>query len=236
MNDKIMRLLFKFESEYSGGPSINGNGLRHALHLQVDTSIGIFTDVPELIYPRNYHHFFLIRTRKCFLKPYFDIGYNKKEEKRYLRCFFMPEYVTFDIKTNEPSNLIEKIEQLPILQLGGHRNLGFGAVKLVDHLEKNVNDIVFPDNASHLTLISPWMYVEKFVHPYNCRKETQVIWNNRKQNALQVISRGQFFRLRSKNVQSIARKGLLRRHLLHQFGYGEFVLNDWNNEKEGDAE
>ena len=237
MNDKILRLLFKFESEYSGDSScVSGNSLRHGLHQQVDTSMGIFTDIPELVYPSNYHHFFLIRTRKCFLKPYFDIAYNNRKRKRYLRCFFLPEYVTFDIKTNDPENIIEKIEQQELIQLGGHKNLGFGVVKLMDHLVIDVKDIELPERASHLTLISPWMYVEKFVHRYECRKETQVIWNNRKQNVLHVISKGQFFRIKRKNIQSIARKGLFRRHLLHQFGYGEFILNDWTNDKEGDAE
>ena len=138
---------------------------------------------------------------------------------------------------NPPEKIVDKIEKLPLIQFGAKRNNGQGIVKLVDHLEIEFKDIELPDKASHLTLISPWMYIEKFVHRYDCRYATEIMWNNRKKNILNIIPNGQFFRIKSgKNIQSIARKGLLRKHLFQQFGYGEFVLNDWNNNQKGEAE
>lgn len=62
MKHKILRLLFKFLTEYRGNPLfISGNALRHAIKRQIDTSIGSFTNTKNLYYPNSYEDFFKLR-------------------------------------------------------------------------------------------------------------------------------------------------------------------------------
>ncbi|NVM53920.1 MAG: hypothetical protein HWN66_09475 [Candidatus Helarchaeota archaeon] len=227
---KIIRILFKFESEYAGSPQyISGNALRHALSLQVNSSIGIFTAKGKLTKSQSYNDFFLLRTRKYFLRPYFEIWWDKIQQKKAYRCFFLPQFVTFDI-INPPENFIKIIKNIELLQLGGMRNVGFGIVSLQDHIEINLDELDYPKKASHLTLISPAIYLPSFVELYDCRHKQVEIWNHNNVNVVNVIAPGQFFRIRNgKNIQSIAKKGILRKAALGKLGLGEYIVHDWKN-------
>ena len=166
---KILRLLFTFDGEYMGSPQyISGNAFRHALSLQVNTSIGIFTANSKLPPPKSYSDFFLVRTKKYFLRPYFEIWWDKVHHKQAYRCFFLPQFVTFDV-INPPSNLIELIKDKELLQFGGMRNAGFGIVALQDYIEIDLEHLEYPKQASHLTLISPTVFLPSFVNLYDCR-------------------------------------------------------------------
>ena len=228
-----MRLLFKFETEYSGSAlHIPGNALRHALSLQVNTSVGIFTNTPHLNLPKTYQDFFLFRTKKCFLHPYFELWYDKRHSKRAYRYFFLPEFVSFDL-LDPPENLIEIIEKREVIQLGGNRNCGFGVVTLQNYLEIEVEQLQFPEQASHLTLLSPSLVIPPFVERYFCRHMEIEMWNHNKNNLLKVIAPGQFFRIKpGRSIPAIARKGLLRKTLFGQFGFGEFTVHNWKNHEE----
>ena len=229
---KIIRLLFRFESEYSSDPQfISGNALRHALSSQLNTSVGIFTRSALLDQPKTYEEFFAYRTKKCFLHPYFELWYDKRNHRRAFRYFFLPEAVTFDV-LNPPENLIELIQGKEFIQFGGNRNCGFGMVRLQDSIEINVDQLQFPDRASHLTFLSPSIVVPPYVERYKCRYMPTTIWNHAKANVIQVIAPGQFFRIKpGKSVSTVARKGLLRKGLFGQFGFGEFMVHNWNKQE-----
>ena len=235
---EILRLLFQFHTEYKGDPRfIMGNALRHALSLQLDASIGIFTDVRQLVQPRTYREFFLIRIKNCFLYPHFELFFDRVQGQRKFRCFFTPGFVTFDI-LNPPTNLIETIKVVEPFQFGGARNCGFGAVTLHDSLFIDVDELELVETASHLTLIAPMVHMPSIVEKYEWRYEDILLWNNGRSNPVRAVAPGQFFRLKpGLNVQKIAREGILRtekahKRLLGQFGFGEFILNEW---KRGDS-
>ena len=228
---KILRLLFRFETEYGGTPHfISGNALRHALSVQVDTSIGIFTKNLTLTQPKTYEEFFSYRTKNYFFHPYFELWFDKRRQRRAYRYFFLPEAVTFDI-VNPPENFIELLKDKELIQLGGNRNCGFGMVSLQDSIEIDVDQLQFPDQASHLTLLSPSLVMPPYVERYKCRHMEMRIWNHNKANLLQVIAPGQFFRIKAgKSIPAIAKKGILRKGLFGQFGFGEFMVHNWKKE------
>ncbi|NVM29078.1 MAG: hypothetical protein HWN65_09550 [Candidatus Helarchaeota archaeon] len=237
--NQILRLLFQFQSEYSGDPRfISGNAFRHALSQQVNASIGIFTDLYQLRPPKTYYEFFLIRTKKCFAYPHFEKFFDKNSNSTSFRFFCTPRFVTFDILA-PPSDLLDTIRGLEPLQFGGCRHSGYGAVTLHDSLYIDLDKLPMPDQASHLTLISPMIHLPPFVERYNCRREQMNIWNNGHKNQVEVIAPGQFFRVkRGKDIPKLAKKGILRKikankALFSQFGFGEFMLNDW---KPGEVE
>jgi hypothetical protein len=102
----ILRILFKFKSEYIGNPNyLTGNALRHALGIKQNTSIGIFTDYPKVWQPQSYEEFFKIRTTKSFLRPYFHFFWDKINQKRARKVFYIPNFVTFDL-LNPSKNII----------------------------------------------------------------------------------------------------------------------------------
>lgn len=231
--DEILRLLFRFHTEYKGDSRfIMGNALRHALSLQLDTSIGIFTDIRQLIPPKTYQEFFSIRTKKCFLHPHFELFFDRVQSHRRFRTFFTPEFVTFDI-LNPPVSLLETISSEELLQLGGARNCGFGAVTLQDFAFVNIDKLELVEEASHLTLIAPMVHMPTMVEKYKWRHEDVLLWNNGRSNSVRAVAPGQFFRLKSGlKIQRIAKEGITRREkshrrLLGQFGFGEFILNNW---------
>jgi len=227
---KVLRLLFKFESEYVGSPQyIPGNSLRHALSLQLNTSVGIFTSDSILALPRTYYEFFLLRTKKCFLLPYFEVWWDKIHFRRAVRCFFLPLFVSFDV-IQPPMDLIDCIQIKELIQLGGSRNTGSGIVTLQDHLEIDLDAFTLPEKASHLTLISPALYLPSFVEGYHCRHKHVQLWNHNQVNTVNSIAPGQFFRIKpEKAIPKIAKRGILRKMPLGQFGFGEFIVNDWKN-------
>ncbi len=230
---KLLRLLFKFHSEYSGDPRfISGNAFRHALSQQVNTSIGIFTDIDRLNPPQTYNEFFIIRTKKCFPFPHFEGYFDWNNRSGSYRYFFTPQHVTFDI-LEPPPDLLEIIDSLEPLQFGGQRHSGYGAATLHDSLCIDVDKILMPSNASHLTLISPVVYLPPYVDKFDCRREQFNIWNHGRKNQIETIAPGQFFRIKPKtNLPQIAKGGILRKiksnkALFSQFGFGEFILNNW---------
>ena len=138
----------------------------------------------------------------------------------------------FDV-IDPPDDIMEHIASLDLIQFGGKRNNAYGVAELVDHVEIDLNSIEIPATASHITLLSPILYIPRFVHSYNCRKNIEVFWNNGKQNRLEVIPQGQFFRIKSgKEIKNIALKGILRKYLFGKFGDGEYYIKDWNNNQE----
>jgi len=230
---EILRLLFQFQTEYKGSPKfISGNILRHAVSLPLNTSIGIFTDSPKLSQPRTYEDFFLIRTKPCFLQPYFELFFDKIHNRRAFRCFFTPQFVTFDV-VRPPTNLLELLKSKELIQFGGSRNCGFGEVLLQDYLLIDLDQLEFPSKASHLTLVSPIIYFFPFIERYDCRFEEIPFWNHGSVNRIKIIAPGQFFRLSpGKDPAKLARWGILRKirasaTLFSQFGFGEFVLHNW---------
>ena len=227
---KILRVLFKFESEYAGPPLyIPGNSLRHALSLQINTSVGIFTTFSRLISPSTYSDFFYIRQKRCFLLPFFELWWDKIQQKRSYRCFFLPEFVTFDI-LDPPENLLELIKAKDLIQFGRNRNAGFGIVTLQDYLEIDLDALEFPTKASHLTLLSPALHLPPFVELYVCRHKQVQLRNHNKVNFVDAIAPGQFFRIKpGKDVPTIAKRGILRKGPLGHFGFGEFIVHDWKN-------
>lgn len=230
MENKILRLLFKFETEYRGNPLyITGNAFRHAFSLQINTSIGIFTDIKQLYCPKTYEDFFGPRIKRIFLLPYIHTFFCKYTKKKKNVFFFRPKGVIFDI-INAPESLLDYITKREIIQLGGGRNKTYGVVSLIDNILIELSDFNLPDKASHLTLISPLLEIPKFAVSYNCRQTFEVFWNNGMQNKLKIIPPGQFFRIKEgKNIRKTALNGILRKNLFGKFGYGEFIVHDWKN-------
>ncbi len=235
MEYKVLRLLFGFLSEYVGNPLyISGNAIRHAFHKKINTSVGCFTELRRLDAINSYEAFIKIRIEKPFLIPHTQSFFSKIERKKKHLIYFTPTSITFDI-INPPENLINFIKNLNIIQLGGLRNEGFGAVELLDHLLIDLKKIEYPDIGTHVTLISPILYVPKFLETYQCRQEYVIFWNNSKKNRIKIISPGQFFRIKkNKNIKKIAEKGILRKVLFGQFGFGEFFVNNWPKEEENE--
>ncbi|MBD3227996.1 MAG: hypothetical protein GF329_07385 [Candidatus Lokiarchaeota archaeon] len=227
-SNKILRILFEFRSEYIGcSKYITGNALRYALSMPISTSIGIFTDYHQVWVPDSYQNFFKIRKKKSFLKPYFYFIWDKYTQKRVRKCFYTPNSVTFDL-TNPPEDIIDQIQNLSLIQFGGGRNLGYGTTELIHWVWIDPNFFEYPEDATHITLLSPILYIPSFVHKYACRKEYEIFWNHGKKNKLHIIPPGQFFRIKSgKDIKKISQKGLLKKALLGQFGYGEFFLANW---------
>jgi len=232
MKNKVLRLLFRFSSEYKGSPLfISGNSLRHAISRQINVSFGSFIEKGYLISPETYDDFFGIRTEKPFLTPHTQLFFSKCEKKKKNLIFFMPSGVTFDV-INPSEDLITYIKNLEIIQLGGLRNEGFGIVELIDHVFIDLNDIELPSDGTHITLLSPILYVPKFLESYQCRQENIIFWNNGKKNRLKAISAGQFFRIKkNRTIKKIALIGILRKVLFGQFGFGEFQINNWQKEE-----
>ncbi len=222
--------MFKFESEYAGSPLyIPGNSLRHALSVQLNTSVGIFTTYSRLVLPSSYSDFFYIRQKRCFLQPYFELWWDKIQHKQSYRCFFLPEFVSFDI-IDPPENLLELIQTKDLIQFGGNRNAGFGMVALQDYIEIDVDGFQFPTKASHLTLLSPALHLPPFVDLYAYRHKQVQLWNHNTVNVVDAIAPGQFFRIKpDKDIPTIAKRGILRKGSLGHFGFGEFIVHDWRN-------
>jgi len=232
----ILRILLKFETEYAGSPLfISGNALRHAISRQVNTSVGIFTNTSSLQSPSSYEAFFSIRTTKCFLPPHYEKWWDKRTHQTAIRCFFTPAYVTFDLIA-PPEDIIEYLQNYELIQLGGLRNYGFGIVTLQDYIEIDLHSLHLPDHASHLTLISPTLFFPSFIESYNCRFKTVTLWNHARANHVKVIAPGQFFRIKpGKDIQKIALRGILRKNLFGQFGFGEYIVHDWTSNKNGEV-
>ena len=231
---ELLRLLFKFHSEYSGDPRfISGNAFRHTLSSQVSTSIGIFTDIDRLISPLTYQEFFLIRTKKCFAYPNFEKFFDWNNHREWFRHFTTPPFVTYDV-LEPPSDLVEIIRSLEPLQFGGQRHAGCGAVTLYDAISIDVEKITFPTHATHLTLIAPMVHFPPFVYRFNCRREQLKLWNHGRLNQVEAIAPGQFFRIKKgEDIPELAKKGILRKvlrnkALFSQFGYGEFMVHNWS--------
>jgi hypothetical protein len=142
----------------------------------------------------------------------------------------MPQFVTFDL-INPPDKIIEYIKDMEVIQFGGGRNKGYGLVELTDWIWIDYNELKFPSEGSHITLISPILYIPHFVQKYNCRKVYEIFWNHGRKNKLEIIPPGQFFRIsKNKNIQKIARKGVLKKFLFGKFGYGEYIIHNWNKD------
>ena len=232
---KVLRLLFKFLSPYKGNPKyVSGNALRHALSMNVYTSIGIFTNQSKLIRPDNYNQFFQIRTNSSFLDFIIAKKINRYTLKPYLDLIFFPKYIVFDLMRFQ-DDIIDRIKEKELIQFGGRRNFGYGVVELVDYLYIDLNDIKMPENATHAILISPMLYIPWFFEKYNCRREVEALWNNGIKKNFNIIPKGQFFRLKNSiDIKRIALKGILRKCFGGNVGYGEYYLVNWdNNHKSG---
>ena len=131
-----------------------------------------------------------------------------------------------------PDEFLKYLKNFEFFQFGGLRNEGFGVCRLIDHVKINVNDLKLPKKATHLTLISPVKYLPKYIEPYNCREEHIQLWSNNKLSNVKLFSAGQFFRLNNRRtIEKIALDGILRKNLLGKFGFGEFVLNNWEEKR-----
>jgi hypothetical protein len=232
MPNEVLRVLYQFQTEYRGNPLyITGNAFRHAISRQVNASFGIFTDERNLFLPRNYQEFFDPRILKPFLLPHVQSFFSKVKGKKQNIIFFTPSAVIFDI-LDPPEDSLDHLKEMGAIQLGGLRNEGFGVVELVDHININLDDVELPEKGTHVTLISPMLHVPKFLHPYDCRQDDIIFWNNNRKNRMKGISPGQFFGLRSGvDVKKIALRGILRRCLFGKFGFGEYIVNYWPKEE-----
>lgn len=165
------------------------------------------------------------------MKPSIHTFFSKYDDTEKHIFFFSVFGVTFDV-INPPEDLIDYILKQELTQLGGGINKGYGAVELIDYLFINFEDITLPNEGTHITLISPILFIPKCVHPYSCRYNFEIFWNNSKKNMLKVISPGQFFRIKENaSIKTIARKGFLRKNLFGKFGFGEFIVNNWPKEE-----
>jgi len=229
-DNKVLRLLFEFQTEYLGEPSyITGNAFRHCISNQINVSFGMFTDEKSLKSPKTYNEFFYIRTKKCPIFRHVHKWYSKIEKKAKTREFFTVPGITFDI-INPPNDFLKFVRERDIVQVGGGRNNGYGLMRLVDYIEISISDLELPDIASHVTLISPMLEIPNYLEPYKCRWDTLKIWNHGKSNLMKIVPPRQFFRIKKEqNVERIALKGILRAGALSQFGLNEFKVHDWTN-------
>ena len=177
---QVLRLLFKFQSPYKGDIRfITGNAVRHALSPwkgKLDCSVGILTDSRHLSLPKTYWQFFQRRT-EVYLPPHnFETFYNKMEGHADYRYFSTPECVTFDV-IDPPKGFLESLKAREFLQFGGGRNAGFGVVNLYDTLWIDLDQLKFPSTATHLTLVTPILYLPRIVVKYSNRQR-QLHQNN----------------------------------------------------------
>jgi hypothetical protein len=228
--NKILRLLFEFHTEYLGKiDHLSGNALRHGLSAQVNTSIGIFTELKRLFIPNSYEEFFKIRTTKIEPFQYIHSFFDYDENQRKKIYFYRVPGVTFDI-LNPPDDFLDYIKDRDPIQFGGGRNRGYGYVTLYDYVWIELDGIELPSKASHITLISPLLHVPHFVHKYKCRKDRVTLFNDGKAYKYEMIPPGQFFRLKEgKDVKKIALKGIMRNGVLGKFGFHEFMVHDWQD-------
>ncbi len=226
--NKVMRLYFRFNTEYKGYQMyVSGNALRHCLGMQLNCSVGKFTSSTKLHYPKNYEEYFMPRTEDIFLRPFYHSFFSKCENRAKTIIFFRPLAITFDV-LDYPDDMIDLIKKKELLQVGGGRTKGYGSITLHDWMEIDLDDFELPTKGTHLTLISPLIEIPDFVHEYKCRHNHEIIWNNGKQNRIKIVSPGQFFRMKQgKDIQKIALKGMLRKTLFGKFGYGEWKLHYW---------
>lgn len=234
---KILRTIFKFSSPYKGFPNfIQGNMIRHALSLQLKTSIGVFSNLHPLNSPNNYEDLFLIRKQKVPLKPDRWVRSPRHGEHQDNYYTYWPPAVTFDF-IDPPEDILDiiKEKQDQVLQLGGLRNCGLGIISLYDYQWIDLGEIssFLPNEATHITLISSIWAIPRFCHSYRCRYAEIPFWNNGNVSVKRVVAHGQFFRLKEGvNVRKVALKGLLKKTPLGDFGLGEFQIVNWKKSKE----
>ena len=226
---KILRLLFEFETEVLGiAPKISGNAFRHATHSQINSSFGVYSTLAPLTMPTSYQDFFTIREQKITPTIFEHRNLDKYSGKTRLIYFSRIPGITFDI-INPPDKYEKYIRDRPLIQFGKGRNNGYGLVRLVDALLIELEDLEFPKTASHATLLSPLFYIPKYFVKYNCRMKYQAMWNHQKVKHVKTVPAGQFFRLqKGKSIKNIAKAGLIRKNLFGQFGFGEFIIRDWS--------
>jgi len=225
----ILRLYFKFETEFIGSFYVTGNAFRHAIGRKVNTSIGIFSFQKKLSTPETYDDFFQPRIFQVFNEINYHTFFCKRKKRQKQIFYSRPYGVIFDI-INPDKDLLEYIKNKNLLQFGGGRNRGYGYVTLKDYIFIDLNTIEMPKEGTHISLLSPMIYIPKFVEPYNCRKDVEIFWNNSRKNAIRIIPKGQFFRIKKgKNIKKIALKGILRKCLFGAFGYGEYMVKNWKN-------
>ncbi|MHA1269821.1 MAG: hypothetical protein ACTSPY_08565 [Candidatus Helarchaeota archaeon] len=240
---EILRLLFRFKSEYSGYPLyVSGNALRHALSAPISTSIGIFTNKSDLkMISYTYNDFFKIRSKRAFLQPIISARYPDRDavhNKKFKHIFYYPKFVSFDViggfdVNSKGLELVDLIQKKELIQLGGNRNLGYGIVELQDYFIISLEDIIMPEMATHAVLISPLINIPECFEPYACRMDSEVLWNNGKKRKITIIPPGQFFRLKKGiDIKKVAISGILRSTPKGVFGYGEFYLNNWSSNNE----
>ncbi|MFX1294539.1 MAG: hypothetical protein ACFFD2_06775 [Promethearchaeota archaeon] len=170
------------------------------------------------------------------LFSYFERFFDLNKNKERFHYFFTPHFATFDI-LNLASDLLDTIRSLEPLQLEGQRHSGYGAIILHDFLYIDVNQITMLEQATHLTLIAPIIYLLPFMEKFDYRHEKIKIWNHGKLNLVEVISHGQFFRLKpAQNILKIAKNGIVRKIkankiLFNQFGFGEIIVNNWKSRR-----
>jgi hypothetical protein len=56
--------------------------------------------------------------------------------------------------------------------------------ELVDWFFIDPKEFEYPSEASHITLISPMIFIPQFVHRYKCRRNYEIFWNNNKSNKI----------------------------------------------------
>jgi len=226
--NKILRLLFQFHSEYSGNSYVSGNAVRHALKIHEKVKFGIFTNKRKLTIPETYNEFFDIRRTIPFLFPYITkIRPRGMTQTSIRHIIYFPNYLTVDIITSS-STLLKKIRDKETYQFGGQRRLGYGLSSLIDYVWINVQELEIPSTASHAVLLSPMLSIPSFFYAYPCRWDREILWNNNIKKIIKLIPSGQFFRLKSNKIESIALKGMTCNMPFGHIGFGEFVLCDWN--------
>ncbi|MHA1271769.1 MAG: hypothetical protein ACTSPY_18425 [Candidatus Helarchaeota archaeon] len=237
---KIMRIFFEFNAPYSGYPLyISGNALRHALSSPFSVSFGKFIDkIPEIPSNLTYKNFFASRINNQFLFPC-KIVRRSRFGKTETFMYYLPRFVTFDIideNENDFKKILKKIKNKNLLQLGGHRNLGFGFVSFMKSYIFNLDDIlddIKELKATHAILLSPLVGIPNFFEEYKCRMDKEIFWNNGRKRTVNTIPPGQFFRLKSSvDIKSVAKSGILRDSPMGKFGFGEFYLVDWRKKNE----
>jgi len=231
---KILRLLFEFETEVLGiTPQVSGNAFRHAVSSQVNASYGVYSSLKSLSQPTSYLDFFTPRLQKIMPSTFQHHFFDKYTQTPKVNDFCRVPGITFDI-VNPPSDFVKYIKNRDIIQFGSGRNKGYGLSRLVDVLEINLLDLDFPTEATHASLLSPLFYIPNYFVKYNCRMKYQAIWNHQVVKRIKTIPAGQFFRLHKyKNLKKIALAGILRKNLFGQFGFSEFILQNWPTKNGG---
>ena len=231
--NKILRLLFEFQSTLLGVPSfLSGNSFCHATSSPVYASNGVFSEILPLKHPKTYPEFFLMRKQNCILTPQHYYWFSKIEQKQKKNWYVLPPGITFDI-LNPPHDLIKQLKQ-KFIQLGPGRNRGHGIVRLVDYIWINVDDLDLPEEGSHVELYSSLFKIPKFVHEYKCRKTILTFWNNGHKSNMKVISSKQYFRLKDGiNIKKVALLGILRKTIHGRHGLGEYQVVTYDKKNGG---